>query len=66
MKVAPENARIVRVRDTKYLELLYVSAPALSDLLATGAFDIVEQLHPIRFDAADMFVDDGMRAGPSA
>jgi hypothetical protein len=57
LKVAPENARIVRVRDTKHLERLYVSAPALADLLASGSCEVVEPLRPIAFDAAGMFVD---------
>ena len=60
IKVSPETARIVRVRDTKHLELLYVSAPALADVLATGRCEVVQPLHPIRFDDAGMFVDDDL------
>ena len=58
LKVTPDRARIVRVRDTKHLEFLYVNAPALSDALSTGTCEIVEPLHPIGFDADGMFVDD--------
>lgn len=60
LRVTPGDARIVRVRDTKHLELLYVSAPALPELLATGACEVVEPLHPIRFDAGGRFVDQGL------
>ncbi len=57
LRVTPETARIVRVRDTKHLEYLYVSAPALADMLATGGCELVEPLHPIAFDAAGMFTE---------
>jgi hypothetical protein len=57
LKVTPEKARIVRVRDTKHLERFYVSAPALPDVLAVGSCEVVEPLRPIAFDAAGMFVD---------
>jgi hypothetical protein len=57
LKVAPENARIVRASDTKHLEMLYVSAPALPDVLATGRCEVAEPLRPIAFDDAGMFVD---------
>ena len=57
LKVVPENARIVRIRDTKHLEQLYVSAPALPEVMATGRCEIVEPLHPIAFDAAGDFID---------
>jgi hypothetical protein len=57
IKVAPETARIVRVRDTKHLEQLYVSAAALPEVLASGRCEVVEALHPIAFDPAGMFVD---------
>jgi hypothetical protein len=60
VKVSPETARIVRVRDTKHLELLYVTAPALADVLATGRCEVVEPLHPIHFDDTGTFVDDGL------
>ena len=57
-KVTPDRARVVRVRDTKHLEFLYVNAPALFDALSTGICEVVEPLHPIGFDAEGMFVDD--------
>jgi hypothetical protein len=57
LKVAPEDARIVRVADTKHLELLYVSAPALPEMLAGGRCEILRPLRPIAFDAAGMFAD---------
>jgi len=60
LRVTPEDARIVRVRDTKHLEFLYVSAPALPEVLAGGKCEVVEPLHPIRFDAGGLFVDQGL------
>jgi hypothetical protein len=60
IKVSPETARIVRVRDTKHLELLYVTSPALAEVLATGRCEVVEPLHPIHFDDTGTFVDDGL------
>ena len=57
VRVAPENARIVRVRDTKHLDRLYVSAAALPDVLATGRCELVEPLRPIAFGADGMFAD---------
>ena len=60
IKVSPETARIVRVRDTKHLELLYVTSPALAEVLATGRCEVVEPLHPILFDDTGTFVDDGL------
>jgi hypothetical protein len=60
LRVTPGDARIVRVRDTKHLELLYVSAPALPEVLAGGSCEVVEPLHPIRFDAGGLFVDQGL------
>ena len=55
LKVEAPGARIVRIRDTKHLELLYVSEPALADLLAAGRCEIVRPLEPIEFDRGGMF-----------
>ena len=55
VRVTSKEARIVRVPDTKHLGLLYVSAPALPAVLEGGVCEIVEPLHPIRFDADGMF-----------
>jgi hypothetical protein len=55
LKVEPPDARIVRIRDTKHLGLLYVSEPALADVLATGRCDIVRPLEAIEFDRNGMF-----------
>jgi hypothetical protein len=57
VRVTPESARIVRARDTKHLELLYVSASLLPDLVEAGACEVVRPLGPIGFDAAGMLVD---------
>ncbi|HEX9044217.1 MAG TPA: hypothetical protein VF802_04240 [Candidatus Limnocylindrales bacterium] len=58
LKVAPETARLVRVPDTKHLELLYVSEPALPDVIATGRCEIVQPLHAIRFDERGMLAEE--------
>jgi hypothetical protein len=55
IKVEPHEARIVRIRDTKHLELLYVSEPALEDVLATGRCEIVRPIEAIEFAADGMF-----------
>ncbi len=66
VRVAPQDARIVRVRDTKHLELLYVSTPALPEVLGAGACEVLEPAHPIRFDAVGMFAEDDLETGVSA
>ena len=60
LRVAPPDATIVRVRDTKHLEQFYVSAPALPEVLAGGRCELLEPPHPIRFDATGMFADGGL------
>jgi len=55
IKVEPPEARIVRIRDTKHLELLYVSEPALAAVLATGQCEIVRPLAAIEFGTDGMF-----------
>ena len=55
LKVEPPHARIVRIRDTKHLGLLYVSEPALADVLATGRCEIVRPLEAVEFDRDGMF-----------
>ena len=45
----------MRIRDTKHLEFLYVSEPALADVLATGRCEIVKPLEAIEFDRDGMF-----------
>jgi hypothetical protein len=55
LKVEPPDARIVRIRDTKHLELLYVSETVLDEVLATGRCEIVRPLEAIHFDTGGMF-----------
>jgi hypothetical protein len=62
LRVTPPTARVVRIRDTKHLELLYVSAAALSAVLSTGHCEVIEPLHPMRFDDRGMFFE-GWPAG---
>jgi hypothetical protein len=65
LKVRPETARVIRIRDTKHLDLLLVSEAALPEALATGRCEMVEPLHEMAFDTDDMFVDS-LEPGPSA
>jgi hypothetical protein len=58
LRVDPATARIVRLRDTKHLEYFYASESLLPELLATGACEVIAPLHPIRFDASDMLMDN--------
>jgi hypothetical protein len=62
LHITPEEARIVRARDTKHLELLYASAPLLPELLAVGC-ELVEPLHPIVFDELGMFAGAALHGG---
>lgn len=55
LQVTTDRARIVRARDTKHLEYLYVSSTVLPDLLASGAAELVEPARPIGFDPEGMF-----------
>ena len=55
LKVESPDARIVRIRDTKHLELFYVSESVLEDVLATGRCEIVQPLVAIGFDRNGMF-----------
>jgi hypothetical protein len=65
LKVRPETARVIRIRDTKHLDLLLVSETALPEALATGRCEVVEPLHEMAFDTDDMFVES-LEPGPSA
>jgi len=55
LKVETPDARIVRIRDTKHLGLIYVSEPALGEVLATGRCEIVRPLEAVEFDRDGMF-----------
>lgn len=61
LKVDPPDARIIRIRDTKHLETFYATEALLPELLATGACSVVEPLHPIQFDVADMLMEKEVR-----
>jgi hypothetical protein len=55
VRVEAPQARIVRIRDTKHVDLMWVSEPALAELLATGRAEVLRPLEPIEFDRAGMF-----------
>lgn len=57
LQTTPEQARILRVRDTKHLGRFFVSEPLLAEVMATGRVQVVEPLHPIRFDREGMFAE---------
>lgn len=56
LEAAPAGTRLVRARDTKHLEYLYVSSGLLPELLAEG-LELVAPAHPIRFDEEGMFTE---------
>jgi hypothetical protein len=58
IKVTREEARIVRIRDTKHLEWMYASAPLVPELLSTGVCEVVGRARPIEFDRAGRFSDE--------
>ena len=55
VRVDVPTARILRIRSTKQLELLYVSEAALDTALATGRCEVVQPLHQIAFGPDGMF-----------
>jgi len=57
LQVDAATARIVRIRDTKHLETMLVSAPLLPELLATGRVEVLEPARAIGFDADGMFLE---------
>jgi hypothetical protein len=57
------RARIVRVPDTKHLDLLWVSEPAIAAALATGRCEVLRPAAPIGFDDRGMFADGWDLAG---
>ncbi|MGE5673059.1 MAG: lactate racemase domain-containing protein [Mycobacterium leprae] len=57
LKVTTEQARIVRLRDTKHLDRFYATESLLPELLATGRCEVVGELHAIQFDEQGMLID---------
>jgi hypothetical protein len=57
LKIEAPDARIVRIRDTKHLGLMYVSRPALADALATGRCEVVSGPTRIAFDRDGMYAE---------
>jgi hypothetical protein len=58
LRVTAATSRIVRIRDTKHLDRMYVSAAALADLEARGDWEIIEPPQPMRFDSSGMLVGE--------
>ena len=58
LQTAPEQARVIRLRDTKHLEYFHASESLIPELLASGACELLEPMRTIRFDATDMFLDE--------
>ncbi len=57
LKVTEGSARFMRIASTKELETLWVSAPVLDELRASGAtIEVVEDVQPIAFDDEGMFI----------
>ena len=55
--IESSDARIVRAPDTKHLDLLWVSEPAIAAALETGRCEVVREPAPIRFDRRGMLAD---------
>jgi len=55
--IESRDARIVRAPDTKHLDLLWVSEPAVAAALDTGRCEVVRGPAPIEFDEKGMFAD---------
>lgn len=58
LRVVPSTARLVRVRDTKHLDWMFASAPALQEILDLDDCEVVNPLHPMQFDASGMFREE--------
>jgi hypothetical protein len=56
-QVDVETARLMRIRDTKHLEELWVSEALLPELVALGSAEPLTEPAPIAFDANGMFVE---------
>jgi hypothetical protein len=56
VRIPPQGPRIVRARDTKHLEVLWVSEALWDEVVAQGATPL-EPLHPMAFDEAGMFAE---------
>jgi hypothetical protein len=55
--IEPASARILRVRSTKHLELLWVSEAAVPAVMASGRCEVVEPPRAITWDATGLFED---------
>ena len=58
VRVEAASARIVRARSTKDLEHLWISEPALDDVLAGGRCELLGPPRPITFDASGMLPEE--------
>lgn len=58
LRVDAATARIVRARSTKDLERLWVSEPAIDEVLAGGRCELLGPPQPITFDAGGMLPDE--------
>jgi hypothetical protein len=52
-----DQARIVRIKNTKDLEEFWASEPFLPEILATGRVELLGEPHEIPFDAAGMLAE---------
>lgn len=57
VRVQPETARVMRIRDTKHLEWFWASAALLDELRSRDDCEIVAPPKHIRFDPTGMFAD---------
>jgi hypothetical protein len=52
-----EQARVVRIKNTKDLEEFWATEPVLPEILATGHVELLGELHEIPFDSVGMLTE---------
>ncbi|HMR34375.1 MAG TPA: hypothetical protein PKA13_17385 [Geminicoccaceae bacterium] len=55
---SPEQAKVVRIRDTKHLEKIAVSQAVLDEVAGSSEFEVLGQPEPLRFDDEGDIVGD--------
>ncbi len=57
VRVSSERAALVRIEDTKHLEVFWASEPLVRALEPTGVLSCLDEPRPIRFDDRGMLLD---------
>jgi hypothetical protein len=56
--IAPQQARVMRIRNTLHPERFYASRSLLPEILANPRLSVLSDWAPLAFDAADMLIPD--------